>query len=108
MASMEQTRYAGIYKRGGRYVATWRDNLGRQRARSAATLSEAKAIRAAMKGDVARGEYRALSRVTFTEYAPSWIASYAGRTARGFREETRREYRRELGLDDEGQPLDPA
>ena len=106
-APLEQTRYPGIYRRGGRYLAIYRDNRGRQRSRSAATLGEAKAIRKAAQADVVRGEYRALARVTFAEYAPDWIASYAGRTTRGFREETRREYRRDLGLDDDGQPLDP-
>ena len=58
--------------------------------------------------DVSRGEYRALSRATFAEYAPKWIATYAGRTTRGFRETTRGEYRRDLGFDADGKPIDRA
>jgi integrase len=101
-APRERTRYPGIFKRGGRYSFTYRDNRGRPRWGSAATIAEAKAERAALTADVARGEYRALSSVTFEAYAAEWISNYQGRTARGLREQTRREYRRALGLDEEG------
>jgi len=101
-ARRERTRYPGIFKRGSRYSFTYRDNRGRPRWGSAATIAEAKAKRAALTADVARGEYRALSSVTFEAYAAEWIANYQGRTARGLREQTRREYRRALGLDEEG------
>jgi hypothetical protein len=36
------------------------------------------------------------SKVTFGEYFSDWIETYAGRTKRGFEEETRKEYRRSL------------
>jgi integrase len=54
--------------------------------------------------DVARGEYRKTSRVSFAEYAAAWIATYDGRTARGIRPGTIRSYRRDLGLDEDGKP----
>src|SRR4051794_40847183 len=98
----------GIYKRGARYVVRYRDPHGKERKRFARTLAEARDLKATLTADVKRGEYRALSRVSFAEYAPTWIASYAGRTSRGIRDVTRRDYARELGLDpDTREPLDP-
>lgn len=91
-----RTSVPGIYRRGSRYVVVYRDPAGRQRKRSARTLAEARDVKAALRADVARGEYRALSRVTFAEYAAEWVEHYAGRTARGLREETRRDYRRAI------------
>jgi integrase len=103
-----KTATPGIYKRGSRYVVVFRDPQGRQRKRAARTLAEARDLKATLTADVRRGEYRALSRVTFAEYAPAWIATYAGRTSRGLREATRRDYARQLGLDpDTGKALDP-
>jgi integrase len=105
---LERTKVPGVYRRGGRYVVVYRDPQGRQRKRSARTLAEARDLKAALRADVTRGEYRALSRVTFAEYAPEWIAGYQGRTSRGFRETTRTEYARDLGLDPATrEPLDP-
>jgi integrase len=46
--------------------------------------------------------------VMFVAYACEWVATYAGRTAHGFRETTRAEYRRDLGFSPEGVPLDRA
>ena len=99
-----KTRYPGIYKRGGSYVVTYRDPAGKQRKRFARTLAEARDLRAALRADVARGEYRALSKVTFAEYAPEWLASYQGRTGSGIRPSSLDEYRRELGLGRDGRP----
>jgi integrase len=101
--SKGQRHDPGIYKRGSRYVVVFRDPLGKQRKRSARTLAEARDLRATLTADVRRGEYRTLSKVTFAEYAPEWIATYAGRTSRGLRDTTRDDYRRRLGVDDEGQ-----
>ena len=72
-AAKVKTRYPGIYKRGGRYVYTYRDASGRQRNRSAATLGEAKAKRSEALAEVASGEHRELSKVTFADYAREWI-----------------------------------
>jgi integrase len=95
-APMTKTNVPGIYKRGSRYVVTFRDAQGASRKRSAATMAEARALKAALTADIARGEYRALSRTTVAEYAAEWIATYQGRTSWGFRETTRQEYRRDL------------
>jgi len=95
-APLKKTKVPGVYRRGRRYVVLYRDPYGRQRSRAAATLAEARLLKSALTADVARGEYRALSGVTFAEYLPEWIASYAGRTSRGFREQTRQEYKRDL------------
>jgi integrase len=91
---LERTRTPGVYKRGGRFCVTFRDPSGVQRKRAAKTYSEAKNLKAALRADIARGEFRQLPRVTFENYAREWIDAYAGRTAHGLRESTRREYRR--------------
>jgi integrase len=103
-AKREATKYPGIFKRGSRYQYIYRDRHGRQRSGSAATLAEARAAKAAATTDVRRGEHRALSRVSFTEYAPMWITTYRGRTARGVGPVTLGQYRKALGLDDDGKP----
>jgi integrase len=100
-----KTSTPGIYKRGGRYVVIFRDPHGKQRKRSARTLAEARDLKAALTADVKRGEYRALSKITFAEYAVEWVQTYKGRTARGIRPETLADYRRRLGLDEECQPV---
>jgi integrase len=92
------TTTPGIYRRGSRYVVRFRDPQGRQRQRSACTLAEARALKAALVADVRRGEYRALSRVSFADYAREWIAGYQGRTGRGIRPETLADYARDLEL----------
>src|SRR5436190_3598291 len=91
-----KTSTPGIYKRGGRYTVVYRDPHGKQRKRSARTLAEAREVKATLTADVKRGEYRAFSKVTFSEYAPEWIASYTGRTSRGIRPETLADYRSDL------------
>jgi len=95
-APLKKTKVPGVYRRGRRYAVLYRDPYGRQRSRAAATLAEARLLKSALTADVARGEYRALSGITFAEYLPEWIASYPGRTSRGFREQTRQEYKRDL------------
>jgi len=95
-AKLERTATPGIYKRGRRYVVTFRDPYGKQRKRSARTLAEARDVKAQLTADVRRGEYRALAKVTFAVYAAEWIDSYAGRTSRGIREATRSDYRKQV------------
>ena len=97
--TLERTGTPGVFKRGGRYVVIFRDPSGRQRKRSARTLAEARSLKSSLTTDVNRGEYRTVSHVTFADFWPQWIDSYSGRTARGFRENTRREYRRDLERD---------
>lgn len=99
MASLERTATPGIFKRGGRYVVVYRDPGGRQRKRFARTLAEARDVKAALRADVARGEYRALSRIDFTAYAREWIITYNGRTSRGLGDGTRADYEDALERD---------
>ena len=97
-----KTGTPGIYKRGTRYCVVYRDPNGRQRKRAARTLAEARELKATLTADIRRGEYRPLSRITFTEYAIEWIATYQGRTSRGIRPETLADYRRDLGIAADG------
>jgi integrase len=101
---LAKTATPGIYKRGGRYVVRFRDAHGKQHKRFARTLAEARELKATETADVKRGEYRALSRVTFAEYAASWLKTYSGRTRHGIRASTMVEYRRAIGFDEAGEP----
>jgi integrase len=96
-AAFVQTKEPGVYKRGGRYVVMYRDGAGRQRKESAANFDAARALKAKRATQVAEGEYQALSRVTFRDYAAEWVERYQG-SGRGFREHTRTDYRRHLEL----------
>ncbi len=97
MPTMERTRTPGVFKRGSRYVAVFRDQEGRQRKEFAATYKAAVALKNARTADRDRGEYAAPSRLTFEEYAADWIARYQGRGGRHtFTDDTRREYVRDL------------
>lgn len=89
-----KTGTPGIFKRGGSYVVVGRDLSGRQVKRFAKTLAEARDRKAELRADVARGEYRKQTRISFADYAARWIATYDGRTARGIRAATVRDYRR--------------
>jgi integrase len=95
-APLVRTATPGIYKRGSRYVVIFRDAYRKQRKRSARTLAEARDLKSTLTADVARGEYRAVSKVTFTEYAVEWIDQYGGRTSRGIREQTKADYKDRL------------
>ncbi len=94
-APMEKTRHPGIYKRGSKYVVVYRVG-GRQRKESARTLEEARQLKRAREADRDRGEFQADSRLPFAAYALEWVERYQGRGRRGFREDTRDDYRRDL------------
>jgi integrase len=94
-AKMEKTQTPGIYRRGGRYVFSYRVD-GQQRWESYRTLTEARRAKSARTTDIERGEFQERSRVTFREYAEAWVGRYLGRRRGGFREATRDEYRRQL------------
>jgi integrase len=91
-ATMEKTRTPGIYKRGGRYVVVWwhRGKQHKESYRTEAEAREAQGLRRQV------GEKRPKSSKGVAEYFAEWISSYAGRTARGFSETTRPEYRRPI------------
>jgi integrase len=90
-AALEKTSTPGIYRRGSRYIVIWK-HRGRQHKQSFRTLAEAREA----KGQRHAGDRRPASRIGFEEYFAEWIESYAGRTARGFSETTRPEYRRPI------------
>jgi integrase len=98
-ALMEKTKTPGIYRRGRRYVVTFRDQQGIPRKRSAATLAHARELKATLTADVKRGDYRTLPKLSFADYAREWIDSYQGRTGRGIRPETLADYRFDLERD---------
>jgi integrase len=95
-ARLEKTRTPGVYRRGSRYVVTFRDRHGVARKRSAGTLAEARDLKASLITDVRRGEYRPQTRIRFKEYAREWAATYQGRTSRGIRPETLLDYKADL------------
>lgn len=95
-APLVKTRTPGIFKRGSKYAVLYRDADGRQRQESAATLDEARRVKAARTAAVATGEFHAASRIKFRDYALEWVERYQGRGRRGFRESTREDYRRDL------------
>jgi integrase len=94
-APLIKTETPGIYKRGSRYVFRYRDATGRQRWESTRTLKEARERKRKREVAADSGE-QAETKATLHEYAREWINTYTGRTGRGFREETRKEYRRQL------------
>lgn len=95
MAAPTKTDVPGVYKRGKRYLVSYRDQDGRQRWETAATKAEARRIKDARRAAVDRGEFAGPSKLTFREYAEEWIERHQG-NGNGFRETTRREYRRSL------------
>lgn len=102
MAKLEKTNTPGVFRRhakgcerSGRcdcsYVVVWR-HRGRQHTDTYSTYAEAREA----KGNRDAGERRPVARVGFDDYFAGWIDTYAGRTARGFSETTRPEYRRPI------------
>jgi integrase len=94
-ADRVKTKTPGIYKRGSRYVFSYREH-GRQHWESARTLEDARRKRATRETAIANGEADSHSRETLHEYAKAWVDRYQGRNNKGFREGTRKEYRRQL------------
>ena len=90
-AKLEPTSTPGIYRRGSRYVITWR-HRGRQHKRAFRTLAEAREA----KGRAAAGDSRPASRERFDEYASHWLDTYQGRTIRGVGPRTMAGYRRNI------------
>ncbi|MSO41846.1 MAG: site-specific integrase [Solirubrobacterales bacterium] len=94
-APMTRTRHPGIFKRGSRYVFTYRVN-GKQHKESVRTLEQARKLKAARETDRNRGEFQEQSRIPLREYAEEWIDRYQGNGRRGFTDDTRQDYRRDL------------
>jgi integrase len=95
MASqLERTQTPGIYKRGSRYVVTWRDRSGKQRRQSARTLAEARDLKAKN-----RNQHGPTRRIRFAAYSPLWLEGYRGRTGEGIGAGTLGDYARSLEQD---------
>jgi integrase len=78
------------------YVIVFRDHHGRQRKETYRTLEAAREAKRTRDSQVRRGEFSSVERATLHSYAREWIERYQGTGRRGFREETRDEYRRLL------------
>src|SRR5215210_7765843 len=88
---MERTSTRGIYRRGSRYVVVWQ-HRGKQHKSFHRTLAEAREA----KGRRDSGDRRPASREPFEDHARAWLATYRGRTSRGFSERARALYLRDL------------
>jgi hypothetical protein len=94
-----KTKTPGVFKRvDGRgrtigYACVYR-SAGTQRKRHARTYEEARRIKRESEADRDRGELQERSTVTFVRYLGEWVERYRGQGRRGFRENTREEYRR--------------
>jgi integrase len=67
--------------------------LGRPHTETYRTLAEAREAKRTHEADAARGEFAPAARETLHQYARQWVERYHGTGRRGFREETRGEYR---------------
>jgi integrase len=98
-AKLVRTATPGIYKKQGAktrpYIVVYRA-AGKQRKEMARTLEEARMLKRSREADRDRGEFQVRSRVRFREFLSEWIDRYQGNGRRGFRENTREEYRRLL------------
>lgn len=97
-AAMVKTRHPGISKRGSRYIARYYDADGKRRGESARTLEEALQIKRTRETARDRGELDLVTqaRTPFREFADEWVERYQGNGRRGFTDDTRDEYRRDL------------
>jgi len=95
-AKLVKTKTPGIYKRGGRYAVQYRGMDGKQRQESAPTYDAARLLKSKREADAGEGVDHPYARLSFGVYALDWIDRYPGRGRRGFREQTRRDYRRDL------------
>ncbi|MDX6623734.1 MAG: hypothetical protein QOE75_1666, partial [Solirubrobacterales bacterium] len=93
-----KTKTPGVYRRvdGDEktvgYVAVI-EVAGRQRKKSARTYDEARRFKRGSESDRDRGELQPNTSITFLRYLDEWVERYRGQ-GRGFRENTRDEYRR--------------
>lgn len=94
-ARLEKTKTPGIFRRGAKYVVVYRVN-GKQRRETARTLEDARRLKRSRETDRDRGKLGDDGRVPFREYAEEWIGRYQGNGRRGFSDDTRQDYRRDL------------
>ena len=102
-AAAAKTKTPGVYKRvDGKgkivgYVAVI-EVAGKQRKRSARTYDEARQTKRESETDRDRGELQERTTISFLRYLEEWVERYRGQGRRGFREDTRDEYRRLIRL----------
>jgi integrase len=94
-AKLTKTSTPGVYRRGSRYVFSYRV-AGKQKWESASTEKLARKAKEGRLTDIGRGEFSERSRVTLHDFAREWVERYQGRGRRGFREHSRTEYRSAL------------
>ncbi|HEU4906264.1 MAG TPA: tyrosine-type recombinase/integrase, partial [Solirubrobacterales bacterium] len=100
---LRKTKTPGVYKRvDGKdrivgYVAVI-EVAGKQRKRSARTYDAARQIKRESETDRDRGEMQERTTIAFLGYLEEWVERYRGQGRRGFRENTRDEYRRLIRL----------
>lgn len=70
---------------------------GRQRKRNARTYEEARRLKSHGQTDRDRGELEERTTIRFLRFLDEWVERYQGRGRRGFRDNTRDEYRRLIG-----------
>lgn len=96
---LHKTKTPGVYRRvdaNGKtigYVAVI-EVAGKQRKRSARTYEAARRIKRESETDRDRGELQEPTAIRFLPYLDEWVERYRGQGRRGFRENTRDEYRR--------------
>src|SRR4051794_38538630 len=90
------TKTRGVYRRGSRYVVIFRDREGKQRERTTGTHGAAGRPRARRTAELEDDAQPVGGRVPLGEYAREWVERYQGKGRRGFREQTRADYRRDL------------
>ncbi|HYI79589.1 MAG TPA: tyrosine-type recombinase/integrase [Thermoleophilaceae bacterium] len=96
---LRKTKTPGVFKRidgEGQvigYVVVFRV-AGKQRKRHARTYDEARRIKRESETDRDRGELQERATITLLRYLDEWVERYRGQGRRGFRENTRDEYRR--------------
>lgn len=96
---LRKTKTPGVYKRvdgAGNvvgYVAVI-EVAGKQRKRGARTYGAARQIKRDSETDRDRGELQEPTTITFLHFLDEWVERYRGQGRRGFRENTRDEYRR--------------
>lgn len=91
-----RTKHPGIFKRGSSYELIYRDCEGKQRHETASTLREAINLRAKRLAEVSEGALSFSPKISLASYVIDWVETYEGRGSRGFRETTRKDYRRDL------------
>jgi integrase len=97
-APFRKTSVPGISKRGSRYYVRYYDGEGKYRSESCRTMADARAIKRQRETARDHGELEsvALARSKFKDHAAEWVKRYMGNGRRGFTENTRAEYERDL------------